>query len=129
MAAQRLFLAATVEQPAVLQQRRQDVGAVASLTLERLHHLAGHLVAACAQDELPPTGQEESWRRWFEAAGIPETVAPPTSVYFELHSMLVRAVEAGLSIALVSDVFVPAEVCKRGVVKAYDLAIPREDAH
>jgi DNA-binding transcriptional LysR family regulator len=78
---------------------------------------------------LHPTDKQESWKQWFEAAGIPDTVAPANSGTFEVHSMLVRAAESGLGIALAPDVFVTESTWHRGVVRAYDLSIPREDSH
>ena len=78
---------------------------------------------------LYPIGRGVSWRHWFEAAGVRELVAPPQSAGFEVHSMLVRAAEAGLGIGLVPDVFMNEAAWKRGLVRAYDLAVPREDSH
>ena len=75
------------------------------------------------------TTRPESWRQWFEAAGISDDVSPAHSVGFELHSMLVRAAESGLGIALVPEFFVPESAWEKGVVRAHELSIPAEDSY
>jgi len=64
---------------------------------------------ACVQGELPPES------------------APARSVGFELHSMLIRAAEAGLGIALVPKFLVPDSAWQNGLVCAHELSIPGED--
>src|SRR5439155_15716486 len=78
---------------------------------------------------LHPTGMRGVWKQWFEAAGIHDAVAPANSGTFDVHAMLVRAAESGLGIALVPDIAVTEATWRRGVVVAWDLSIPREDAH
>lgn len=73
------------------------------------------------------TTRPESWRRWFTAAGLPPDTAPVRSVGFELHSMLIRAAEAGLGIALVPRFLIPDAAWKNGLVLAHELAIPGEE--
>ena len=76
------------------------------------------------------TTRPESWKQWFEAAGIPEDAVPARSVGFELHSMLIRAAESGLGIALVPEFFVPEHTWEAGlVVKAHELSIPAQDSY
>jgi LysR family transcriptional regulator, glycine cleavage system transcriptional activator len=70
------------------------------------------------------TTRPESWRQWYEAADIPEDATPVQTVGFELHSMLVKAAEAGLGIALVPEFFVSDAAWASGLVKAHSLSIP-----
>lgn len=70
------------------------------------------------------TTRPESWRQWFDAAQIPEDAVPVQSVGFELHSMVIRAAEAGLGIALVPEFFISDAVWASGVVRAHQLSIP-----
>ncbi len=74
------------------------------------------------------TTRPESWSQWFEAARIPDA-SPSHTAGFELHSMLVRAAESGLGIALVPEFFVPDTAWDRGLVRAHELAIPAEDSY
>ncbi|RCW68655.1 DNA-binding transcriptional LysR family regulator [Pseudorhodoferax soli] len=69
-----------------------------------------------------------SWRLWLEAAGLPEAM-PGHTTGFELHSMLVRAAQAGLGIALVPEFFVSREAWSRGLVQVHSLSIQTEDAY
>lgn len=73
------------------------------------------------------TTRPESWQQWFAAAGLPPESAPARSVGFELHSMLIRAAEAGLGIALVPKFLVPDSAWQNGLVCAHELSIPGED--
>lgn len=76
------------------------------------------------------TTRPESWRQWFAAAQLPEDSASARSVGFELHSMLIRAAESGLGIALVPEFFVPEASWEKGlVVRAHELSIPAEDSY
>lgn len=75
------------------------------------------------------TTRPESWSQWFEAAHLPADSTPVQSVGFELHSMLVRAAESGLGIALVPDFFVPETAWANGVVRAHELSIPAVDSY
>ncbi len=75
------------------------------------------------------TTRQESWRQWFKAARLPDDVSPARSVGFEQHSMMIRAAESGLGIALVPEFFVPKSTWKNGVVRAHPLSIPAEDSY
>ncbi|PJX20498.1 LysR family transcriptional regulator [Advenella sp. S44] len=75
------------------------------------------------------TTRPESWQQWFTAANIPTDSLPVQSVGFELHSMLVKAAESGLGIALVPDFLVPDVVWSNGVVRAHELSIQAEDSY
>ena len=54
---------------------------------------------------------------------------PERSVGFEQHSMMIRAAESGLGIALVPEFFVPKTAWDNGVVRAHPLSIPAEDSY
>lgn len=75
------------------------------------------------------TTRPQSWRQWFAAADLSPDTTPVKSVGFELHSMLIRAAEAGLGIALVPQFLVPASSWSNGLVCAHELSIPAEDAY
>lgn len=88
----------------------------------------------CAADVLNfpllySTTRPESWRQWFEAAGIPDDRRPEQSAGFELQSMVVRAAESGLGIALVPEFFVSDAAWRNGLVRAHELSIPAEDSY
>ncbi|SDS60628.1 transcriptional regulator, LysR family [Pseudomonas oryzae] len=70
------------------------------------------------------TTRPESWGQWFDAAKIKEDAVPLQSVGFELHSMVIRAAEAGLGVALVPEFFISDSVWASGVVRAHELSIP-----
>jgi len=74
------------------------------------------------------TTRPDSWRQWFEAAGVHDASTENTAG-FELHSMLVRAAEAGLGIALVPEFLVPAIAWTNGLVRAHKMSIPAEDSY
>lgn len=75
------------------------------------------------------TTRPESWRQWFDAAGLPDDIKPRQSAGFELQSMVVRAAEAGLGIALVPEFFVPESAWANGVVRAHELPLQAEDSY
>mgnify|MGYP003602654223 CR=1 FL=1 len=75
------------------------------------------------------TTRPDSWRQWFTAANMPENSLPARSAGFEQHSMMIRAAESGLGIALVPEFFVPDIAWKQGVVRAHPLSIPAEDSY
>ncbi|MCY1203221.1 Glycine cleavage system transcriptional activator [compost metagenome] len=75
------------------------------------------------------TTRPESWRHWFEAAGIPDCLGSEYSAGFELQSMVVRAAESGLGIGLVPEFFVSDSAWKSGLVRAHELSIPAEDSY
>lgn len=75
------------------------------------------------------TTRPESWRHWFEAAGIPDYQGSERSAGFELQSMVVRAAESGLGIGLVPEFFVSDSAWKNGLIKAHQLSIPAEDSY
>ncbi|OZI40476.1 LysR family transcriptional regulator [Bordetella genomosp. 1] len=75
------------------------------------------------------TTRPESWRQWFDAAGVHEPLAPAQSAGFELQSMVVRAAEAGLGIALVPAFFVPESAWRNGLVRAHPMEMPGDDAY
>ncbi|KOF53445.1 LysR family transcriptional regulator [Achromobacter sp. DMS1] len=75
------------------------------------------------------TTRPESWKQWFEAAGVPGNLGQAQSAGFELQSMVVRAAESGLGIALVPEFFVPQSAWRQGVIRAHPLSIPGEDAY
>lgn len=75
------------------------------------------------------TTRQESWRQWFDAAGLPQDLVPERSVGFEQHSMMIRAAQAGLGIALVPEFFVPKTAWDNGVVRAHPLSIPAQDSY
>ncbi|MBF5005733.1 LysR family transcriptional regulator [Diaphorobacter caeni] len=75
------------------------------------------------------TTRQESWRQWFDAAQLPQETMPERSVGFEQHSMMIRAAESGLGIALVPEFFVPKTAWDNGVVRAHPLSIPAEDSY
>lgn len=75
------------------------------------------------------TTRPESWRQWFELAGVTQIPDPIHSAGFELQSMVVRAAEAGLGIGLVPEFFVPDSAWQHGVVRAHPLALPAEDSY
>lgn len=75
------------------------------------------------------TTRQESWKKWFAAAQLPPDTVPERSVGFEQHSMMIRAAESGLGIALVPEFFVPKTVWDNGVVRAHSLSIPAEDLY
>ncbi|RCW68650.1 LysR family transcriptional regulator [Pseudorhodoferax soli] len=74
------------------------------------------------------TMRPSSWRQWFEAAGIPDA-SPQNIACLELHSMLIRAAEAGLGIALVPEFLVPESSWQNGLVRAHGLSIPTVDSY
>ncbi|MGY4526798.1 LysR family transcriptional regulator [Pseudomonas sp. TE21394] len=75
------------------------------------------------------TTRPESWAQWYEAANIPKDATPVQTVGFELHSMLVKAAEAGLGIALVPEFFVPEAAWASGLVRAHELSIPAKHSY
>lgn len=75
------------------------------------------------------TARPDSWKQWFEAAGLPRDSAPEHAVGFELHSMCIRAAESGLGIALVPEFFVRDSAWQSGVVRAHPLSIRSADAY
>lgn len=75
------------------------------------------------------TTRPESWKQWFTAAGMPANSTPVQSFGFELHSMLVRAAQSGLGIALVPGFLVPDQAWKDGLVRVHDLSIPADDSY
>jgi len=75
------------------------------------------------------TTRPESWRQWFDLAGVKEIPQPLHSAGFELQSMLVRATEAGLGVGLVPEFFVSESAWANGVVRAHPLAMTAEDSY
>lgn len=75
------------------------------------------------------TTRPESWRQWFELAGVHEIPESPHSAGFELQSMVVRAAEAGLGVGLVPEFFVPQSAWQSGVVRAHPLSMPAQDSY
>lgn len=75
------------------------------------------------------TTRPESWRQWFDAAGIPEDATAKQTFGFEWHSMLIRAAEAGLGIALIPELFVTESVWSKGMVRAHPLSISGEHSY
>lgn len=75
------------------------------------------------------TTRPESWKQWFAAAGIPSNSTPVQSFGFELHSMLVRAAQSGLGIALVPGFLVPEQAWRDGLVRAHEISIPADDSY
>lgn len=75
------------------------------------------------------TTRPESWRQWFELAGVSEIPESLHSAGFELQAMVVRAAEAGLGVGLVPEFFVPASAWERGVVRAHPLTMCLEDSY
>lgn len=75
------------------------------------------------------TTRQESWRQWFAAAQLPEHSMPVRSIGFEQHSLMIRAAESGLGIALVPEFFVPQTAWNNGVVRAHPLSISAEDSY
>lgn len=73
------------------------------------------------------TTRPESWKQWFAAAHMPINSTPVQSFGFELHSMLVRAAQSGLGIALVPGFLVPDHAWKDGLVRVHEISIPAED--
>lgn len=75
------------------------------------------------------TTRPESWQQWFAAAAIGQAAASVRSVGFDQQSMLVRAAESGLGIALVPEFFVSDSAWAKGLVRAHALSIPAEDSY
>lgn len=75
------------------------------------------------------TTRPESWRQWFEAAGVSAIPDSLNSAGFELQSLVVRAAEAGLGVALVPEFFVPDSAWRNGLVRAHELALLAEDSY
>jgi LysR family transcriptional regulator, glycine cleavage system transcriptional activator len=77
---------------------------------------------------LHSTTRPDAWTQWFEAV---EVVDPRTmqGVRFELHSMLIRAAESGLGIALVPEFLLPPSLEGQNLVQPFDLALTSEDAY
>ena len=75
------------------------------------------------------TTRPESWRQWFDMAGVPDIPESPNSTGFELQSFVVRAAEAGLGVGLVPEFFVPDSAWACGVVRAHPLSMPAEDSY
>ncbi|WP_251864267.1 LysR substrate-binding domain-containing protein [Achromobacter sp. Marseille-Q4962] len=75
------------------------------------------------------TTRPESWKQWFAAAGMPDSLGQAQSAGFELQAMVVRAAESGLGIALVPEFFVPRAAWRGGLIRAHPLAIPGEDSY
>ncbi|MVW80899.1 LysR substrate-binding domain-containing protein [Bordetella sp. 02P26C-1] len=75
------------------------------------------------------TTRPESWRQWFELAGVDRMPESINSAGFELQSMVVRAAEAGLGIGLVPEFFVPEAAWEKGVIRAHPLSMPAEDSY
>ncbi|WP_066122411.1 LysR substrate-binding domain-containing protein [Bordetella ansorpii] len=83
----------------------------------------------CEFPLLYSTTRPESWRQWFDAAGVPFRPDAVHSAGFELQSLVVRAAESGLGVALVPEFFVPQSAWDNGLVRAHPLALPGEDAY
>lgn len=75
------------------------------------------------------TTRPESWRQWFEAAGLADEPRAAQSAGFELQSMVVRAAESGLGVGLVPEFFVPQAAWINGLVRAHPLSLPAEDSY
>ncbi len=75
------------------------------------------------------TTRPDSWRHWFEAAGLASAAPPARSAGFELHSMAVRAAESGLGIALVPEFFVPDSAWAAGLIRAHGLSLRIKDCY
>ena len=75
------------------------------------------------------TTRPESWKQWFAAADMAPNATPVQIVGFELHSMLVRAAQSGLGIALVPGFLVPDHAWKDGLVRAHSISIPADDSY
>lgn len=75
------------------------------------------------------TTRPESWRQWFELAGISDIPEPLHSAGFELQSMLVSAAEAGLGVGLVPEFFIPDTAWEKGLVRAHSLSMAAEDSY
>ncbi|PMQ11565.1 HTH-type transcriptional regulator PerR [Pseudomonas sp. AD21] len=69
------------------------------------------------------TTRPESWPQWFEAAGMPDGMGSTRTVGFELHSMVVKAAESGLGIALVPEFFVSKSAWASGLVRVHPMTI------
>src|SRR5690606_36796764 len=75
------------------------------------------------------TTRPESWRQWFALAGVADIPTPSHSAGFELQSLVVRAAQAGLGVALVPEFFVPDSAWQSGLVRAHPLSMLAEDAY
>ncbi|OZI27272.1 MULTISPECIES: LysR substrate-binding domain-containing protein [Bordetella] len=75
------------------------------------------------------TTRPESWRQWFELAGVAQMPESIGSAGFELQSMVVRAAEAGLGVGLVPEFFVPEAAWQNGVIRAHPLSMLAEDSY
>ncbi|MDR5799187.1 MULTISPECIES: LysR substrate-binding domain-containing protein [Caballeronia] len=77
---------------------------------------------------LHSTTRPEAWTHWFDVAGV-EDERTTRGVRFELHSMLIRAAESGLGVALVPEFLIPAYRNEGKFVQPFDFALTSEDAY
>jgi len=75
------------------------------------------------------TTRPDSWRQWFEAVGVATMPDSVNSAGFEIHSLLVRAAESGLGVALVPELFVPESAWRHGLVRAHEFVLPAQDSY
>jgi len=77
---------------------------------------------------LHSTTRPDAWTKWFEAAKV---VDPRTTrgVRCELHSMLIRAAEAGLGIALVPEFLLPQSLEEQDLMRPFELGLTSDDAY
>lgn len=67
----------------------------------------------------------EAWKTWFEAVGG-NGVNPPSSMRFELYSMVIDAARAGLGVGLVPRFYVHEELCNGQLAIPFDISLKHE---
>ncbi|WP_375412894.1 transcriptional regulator GcvA [uncultured Bradyrhizobium sp.] len=93
--------------------------------------LSGSKPLRCPEDLahhvlLHSTNNDDDWRLWLTAAGLPTTIAKQHGVTFDLILMVVQAAIDGIGVAIGRTSYVQDDIAKGRLVVPFDITLPAD---